>query len=301
MSTTRCIAATMLDHVRFAALLHADPQHPHVHLVDMPFRATSTWQDRKCVVGMWEKDAALVAWAVFQPPWQTLDYAVAPAERGSALEAEVFAWGLAQMTAYARRSGAAFDGAVELFEDTPQIERTVKHLAALGFQQLDWSTIRFEIDARHAVAPPQLHAGYRIRPWGGTAETQAYVSLVQAVFGANWMTEAWRTRMLAHPAYRPELDLAVVDADNVPVGFCTGWLREQVGQIEPLGIHPDHQGKGLGRALERAACAALQRYGARRMYIDHGSTNEPAIALSLQTGFRQRNNALRYGIRIHLP
>jgi len=34
----------------------------------------------------------------------------------------------------------------------------------------------------------------------------------------------------------------------------------------------------------------------RWVYLDHVSLNEKAIALSLKTGFRQINNALRYYI-----
>jgi hypothetical protein len=28
------------------SLLNADPQHPHIHRIDMPYRLTSTWQER---------------------------------------------------------------------------------------------------------------------------------------------------------------------------------------------------------------------------------------------------------------
>lgn len=276
--------------------MSADIQHPHTHLIDMPFRVGSTWQDRGCQVGVWEQRGEVLAWAVFQPPWRNLDYAIAPAERGSALETDVFAWGKQQIIAYADRTGEPLHGAVELFEDTPRIEQTVDHLHALGFEKLDWSVVRFEIDLDQAFPPYQLPAGFSIRPSSGTQELQAYVDLIEAVFGPHWMTSAWRARTLALPAYRPEVDLVVANAENVPVGFCCCWRWGDVGQIEPLGIHSDYQGLGLGRALERAACQALRGQGARRLYVDHGSTNEKAIALSLKTGFRRVNNTVRYYI-----
>ena len=299
MRSTRFTVTDTLNAIRVAALLNADPQHPHIHLVDMPFRITSTWQDRDCAFGIWEKDTTMVAWAVFQPPWRTLDYAIVPSERGSSLEEEVFAWGKEQMLAYAKRTGEAFDGAVECFEDTPYVEKTVDHLHALEFEQLDWSTFRFEIAVHQELPHHQLPGGYRIRPVHGHTEIQAYVNLVCAVFGSNWMTESWRMRTLAHPAYRPEIDLGVANAENILVGFCGCWVWQDIGQIEPLGLHPDYQGLGLGWALERAACEALQSQGAQLVYVDHGSTNTKAIALSRKTGFRQRNNALRYYVHIH--
>lgn len=107
------------------------------------------------------------------------------------------------------------------------------------------------------------------------------------------MTLEWRERKLKHPAYVPEIDLVVVGPDDQPVGFCVCWLLDGVGQIEPLGVHPDYQGMGLGRALEAAALGVMWEKGARKILVDHVSLNEAAIALSLQTGFKQTNNALR--------
>ena len=82
------------------SLLNADPQHPHIHRVDMPYRLTSTWQEHGCEVGLWEQRDELVAWAVFQPPWWNVDYALHPSLRGSSLEKEIFVWGQAQMKSY---------------------------------------------------------------------------------------------------------------------------------------------------------------------------------------------------------
>ena len=61
-----------------------------------------------------------------------------------------------------------------------------------------------------------------------------------------------------------------------------------------LSAHSDYQGGGLGTALELAALQALRNKGARFMHVDHVSDNEKAIALSLKTGFKQINHAVRY-------
>jgi ribosomal protein S18 acetylase RimI-like enzyme len=106
-------------------------------------------------------------------------------------------------------------------------------------------------------------------------------------------------RTLKHPAYRPEIDLVIVSPEDKPVGFCVSWMWQERGQIEPLGVHPERQGKGLGRALVPAALQALRSQGARSVYVDHVSLNEKAIALSLQIGFKQINNALRFFIDVH--
>jgi ribosomal protein S18 acetylase RimI-like enzyme len=265
----------------------------------MPFRQTSTWQDHDCEIGFWEKGDELLAWGVFQPAWWNLDYAIQPSERGSILETEIFAWGVEQMMAYSRRTGEDFYGSVEFYEDTPSAERTIESLESLGFEKFDWSTIHFEIELHQEFPQPQLPDGFRIRPFGGEIEVDDYVDLHRAAFGSDKMTKAWRMRTLEHPAYRPESDLVIVSPGQKLVGFCICWTRGEISQIEPLGVHPEYQGRRLGSALELSALHTLREQGARYVYLDHVSFNEKAIALSLKTGFRQRNNALRYFVAIN--
>jgi ribosomal protein S18 acetylase RimI-like enzyme len=306
MSLTRFSTTHQPNFVRYQELFTIDPTYPHVHLVDMPFRLTSPWQDQGCELGVWKQDTTMVAWAVFQPPWRNIDYAIVPSERGSSLEQELLAWGKEQMKHYSLRTGKHFYGSVELYEDTPHLERTEASLHALGFDTLDASTLRlekldasilrFEIDLQQAFPEYQLPEGYIIRPLRGKAEAQESVHLMNAVFGSNWMTNTWRLRTFEHPAYRPAIDLVVTNPDNHLVGFCSCWLWHHLGQIEPLGVHPDYQRMGLGRALELAAMGVVWNQGARLLYVDHGSSNEKARALSRKAGFRQINNALKYYI-----
>ena len=260
------------------SLYNTDPKHPHIHRVDMPYRLTSTWQDLDCEIGLWKDGEQLLAWAIFQPSWWNLDYGIHTSIQGSSLEKEVFAWGKEQVISYAKRTADDFYGSVEFFEDTPNAEQITGHLEALGFQKFDWSTVRFEMDLQQETPLPQLPKGFTIRPLRGRAEVKDYVALHRAAFGSDKMTEPWRLRSLEHPAYRPEIDLVVVNPDDTPVGFCICWMREDFGQIEPLGVHPEYQGKGLGRSLELAALDVLRRQGTRAVYVDHVSLNERAIA-----------------------
>lgn len=280
-------------------LLSADAEHPHIHIVDMPYRMTSIWQDYDCQMGIWEKASDVLAWAVFQPAWWNLDFVVHPALRGSAIEQEIFGWGKEQMLAYAKRTGEEFWGSVEFFEDSPNAAQTIKNLEAVGFAPFDWSIVRFELGLLQELPEAQLPAGYSIRPLHGMREVQAYVDLHRAAFGSERMTVAWRKRILEHPAYRSEFDLIVENREKVPVGFCVCWRRENAGQIEPLGVHPDYQGMGLGKALEISAYQLLKRHGATLIKVDHASFNENAIAVSVRTGFRQKHNALRYFVDVN--
>jgi ribosomal protein S18 acetylase RimI-like enzyme len=281
-------------------LLNIDSDLPHIHIIDMPYRQTSTWQDLDCEIGIWDGDEEILAWALFQPPWWNLDYGIHPLARGSELAKEVFAWGKEQMMVYSKRSGEEFYGSVEFFENTSDAQRTAEILTSMGFTRFDWSTIRFEIMLDQELPIPQLPDGFTIRTLAGISDVDDYVRLHRAAFGSDKMTNAWRIRTLDHPAYRPEIDLVVVGPEDGLVGFCICWMRQDIGQIEPLGIHPDYQGQGLGRALELYAVHTLQKHGLRSVLLDHVSLNEKAIAISMKTGFRQRNNALRYYLDTNL-
>jgi len=286
---------------KFDGLLNADPEQPHIHIVDMPFRIASLWQDYGCEIGVWEKDKRVLAWAVFQPAWWNLDFVIHPSLRGSGLEQEIFTWGKDQMWKYACLTREEFWGSVEIFEDTPNISQTIQNLEAVGFTPFDWSTIRFELELSREMPPAQLPKGYTIRPLRGERDVQDYVNLHRAAFGSEKMTVAWRKRTLQQPAYRAEIDLVVANDENIPIGFCVGWLRGAVGQIEPMGIHPAYQGRGLGQALELSAYQTLRNCGAGLIKVDHVSLNETAIALSRKTGFQQRHNALRYYVDVKCP
>ena len=217
MKSIRFATTTKPEWDQLRSVMAADPKQPHIHIVDFPFRLTSTWQDLGGEIGIWYKDDVPLAWALFQPAWWNLDYAIHPSMRKSSLEKSVLTWGQAQIRSYAMRTGEQFWGSVEFFEDALGSEKTKR-------------------------------------------------------------------------------DLVVVSPEDQPVGFCVCWLWGEIGQIEPLGVHPDNQGKGLGKALELASLRALREHGARSVYLDHVSLNEKAIALSLQTGFKKINSAHRYYI-----
>ena len=280
------------------ALLVQEPGNWHIHALDMPYRLSSTWQDHGGEIGLWERDGELLAWALFLPPWWNVDYALHESVRGTALEAEIFAWGKAQMNAYATRSGEDFWGSFEFFADAPGAEQTRHALEAQGFQPFTWSTLRLTLDLRQELAPPELPAGFQVRPLAGAAEAAAYVQLHRDVFNSDRMTLAWRLRTLAQAAYRPDLDLLLVDPAGTLAGFCVCWVSGADAHIEPLGIHPDFQGQGLGKALERTAAHRLRDQGITTLHIDHASFNETALAVSQQSGFKLSRTALRYYVEI---
>lgn len=298
MSNPRFRTTTNPDYERLQVLLHQGADDRHLHAIDMPYRLTSTWQDSGCEIGLWEKNSKLIAWAVFQPPWFNVDYVMHPLAQGTPLEMEIFAWGKEQMRQYANRTGYKFFGSFEFADNTPQAAQTKANLIAQGFQPFSWSIRQFQLDLEQMLPLPQLSGEFRIRPLRGQAEVQAYVDLHRAAFESDNMIQSWRQRILTHPHYKPALDLVAVNPKDEPVGFCICWAWQNIGHLEPLGVHPHYQGQGLGKALERTAVHLLRDHGCRTVRIDHVSSNERAIGLSQQTGFKPYRNALRYYVQI---
>lgn len=58
-----------------------------------------------------------------------------------------------------------------------------------------------------------------------------------------------------------------VDADDRPLGFLLAEPHPPWLHIQELDVHPDHNGRGLGRALVAAAATAAPRLGCDRLSL----------------------------------
>jgi ribosomal protein S18 acetylase RimI-like enzyme len=139
--------------------------------------------------------------------------------------------------------------------------------------------------------PPPLPARFTVRPLAGPAEAGAVAALHRAAFGTANMTAAWRARVLARPEYRPGLDLVVIAPDQRLAATCLAWLDPAApggarGQIEPLGVHPDFQRRGIGRAILAAVLRALHAQGATGGSVITDDVRDGPRALYELAGFR---------------
>ena len=81
--------------------------------------------------------------------------------------------------------------------------------------------------------------------------------------------------------YDPDLDLVVEASDGTLAGGCTLWWDPSlgVGEIEPLGVVPQHRRRGLATAMVLTAAALVGRRGGRQVYINTGPRDDyPAPA-----------------------
>ena len=78
-------------------------------------------------------------------------------------------------------------------------------------------------------------------------------------------------KMQKAPSYRMDLDIVSVYEDNTISSFCTVWFEEKsrTGRFEPVGTHPDHQRKSLGKAVLIEGLKRLKALGAEIAYEPH--------------------------------
>ncbi len=263
-----------------------------LHVVDLPYRFSSWALDDPTNVGLWaDAKGQLLAWAVMQTPFWTVDYVCHP--DAAYLLPDILTWADGR----ARQMLQAGNGLPCWFAMTfaGQIDR-IRALEEAGFScQADvgedsWSEVLMRRPAQAPVADDSLPADFVIRPLAGEREVADYVALHRAAFESRSMTAAWRARTLHRPEYVPDGDLVVVAPDGRLAGFCIGWLApniagETVGHIEPLGVHPDFRCQGLGRAVLSECLRRLYRRGARHALVITDNYRGAALNLYESVGF----------------
>ncbi len=273
------------DLQRMAELVYTDPDY-HLHVVDLDYRLCSWALQNFANVTLWEDEAGEVGgWAAAQRPFAALDYVIRP--DALELEDQVLLWGTQRWQAIADESRQQRYCFLSLRSDQPG---RFAHLAEYSFQADDWRLLHMTRPAADPVLDAHLMDGFSIRPLAGQSEVADYTALHRAAFDSENMTEDWRTRILKSTAHVPDLDLVAVAPDGRLAAFCIGWLRDlngkRLAQIEPVGVHPDFQGHGLGRAILTEELRQMQAHSVDSIFIEAESNNGASQSLYQTMGFR---------------
>lgn len=284
------------DIERMIALAYAFPDQ-YLRSVDLPYRLASWALDNPRNVCLWEDEAGdLLGFAIIQLPWRSLDTCAHPAARDAGIERLMLVWATERAQEIADESGKPLMLYVDAFEhDAEQLAL----LAAYGFVPDQSAMIRVVRSLEDVLPQPHLPDGFVLRPIDGMRELREYVVLHRAAFGAADMTIEWRRRTVRAPQYIPELDVVAEAPDGRLAAFCMCWLGPVCGEgyIEPLGVHPDFAGYGLGRAVLLEGLWRLQAHGAVLAVIDRYEGDEGARALCDALGFRTRLRTVGYARR----
>ena len=112
--------------------------------------------------------------------------------------------------------------------------------------------------------------------------------------------EAWDKLVIEHAP--PNVLLVAVDQRGDVVGFTAVHPRE--GELFLLFVHPEHAGRGVGRALLDAAHESLRAAGCHEAFLYTHEENSRALAVYEAAGYR-RDGSVREsdyrGVRLREP
>jgi ribosomal protein S18 acetylase RimI-like enzyme len=237
---------------------------------------------------LWFDDEDAVAWSWHEPP--ELEWHVWTGDERRDREAFV--------TIVDAALDEAGDGELGVFAADDDAEAIAllraRGLAPAGRQLTQWHHRRGE-----PLAPAALPDGYRIRGLTGPEEFEARVALHRAAFPASRLTVQKYERLLTVPHYRVEDDLVVEASDGSLAAFALTWWDPEgrVGELEPVGTQPDHQRRGLARAVVAAGVERLHERGATVIQVYSDGAEAPAEALYAAVGFERRATHRRYAVR----
>jgi mycothiol synthase len=133
-------------------------------------------------------------------------------------------------------------------------------------------------------------SGYTVRALGDESELPARSWLSWKVFHPDEPDEKyqgweWYRNVQRVPIYRRDLDIVAVAADGELAAFCTVWFDDitRTAVFEPVGTHPNHQKRGLGKAVMSEGLRRAQKLGATLATVS--SYSKGAHALYESMGF----------------
>ena len=139
---------------------------------------------------------------------------------------------------------------------------------------------------RRDLAAPVEDPGIRIEVVG-PEQVRDRVTVQRAAFAKSTFTEQrWHT-MAAGGPYAEARCLVAYDGRDDAVAALTVWSagRGRRGLLEPVGVHPDHRGKGYGTAISIAGAAALRDLGSSSAFVCTRSANVAAVATYASAGY----------------
>lgn len=140
------------------------------------------------------------------------------------------------------------------------------------------------------IEKPQLPEDYTVHSMSEDIELIKRYELGYKIFNSVEsyepnIPEYFYARLKA-PMYRKDLDIVTKYKDGTLASCCILWFDEETktGVLEPVGTHPDHRKKGLGKVVILEALNRLKALGGKAAYvICHG---EDRMAFYSSTGFK---------------
>lgn len=187
------------------------------------------------------------------------------------LEPEMVAWAEDHLGAAAEGGGRALE--IYTYEYDALRQRI---LAERGYAKMEYGgMIRHLRLGQQPLPQPEVAPGYTLRTTDpdDPADCQRIADLLNAAFGRTFHNAQEYRNFTRHaPCFRRDLDLVMV-APGVEFAAYIGIPYDapnRFGIFEPVCTHPDHQRKGLARALMAEGLLRLRALGAVDVTVDTG-------------------------------
>ena len=200
------------------------------------------------------------------------------------IRVEILDWAGAQVAGNSLEAGEP--AALEVWAADGWLEQAL--IAELGFTPTAFALTQFFQPLDRELPDPTIPDGYVVRSVAGPAEIPARVDVHRAAFAPSKLTIAMYELLVRLLPYRYDLDAVVEAPDGRFAAFTLAWLDAEasLGYFEPVGTHPDHQRRGLGRAVNAYALRRLRDEGAREAMVYSSTANPGSEALYRSVGFR---------------
>ena len=134
--------------------------------------------------------------------------------------------------------------------------------------------------------------------WAGPEIAADLSAMHQGIFPEAWDAASFEN-LLSHPgsiAY-----FARVGAPPQMAGFILAQMAAEEAEILTLGVPVEHQRHGLARRLVDALVRAARKSEVKKLFLEVGSENQPALALYTKAGFAKVAERKGYYVRPGQP
>jgi ribosomal protein S18 acetylase RimI-like enzyme len=264
----------------------AGPDRPLVHCTigDLEWWVASAgpgvdWSQR---LRLWSIGGDPVGWGWFKPPGE-LDWFVSPGLPGAEedrVRDEILEWGL-------ERARAAAAPVLEVWGADGW--REAGRLVARSWTPTDVALTQLLRPLDREIERPVVPPRYRVRTLTGPDEIAARVEIHRAAFAPSKLTVEKYAICVEQEHYAFDRDVVVEAPDGSFAAFTMCWFDPagSIGEFEPVGTHPDHRHRGLGRAANLHGLRILRAAGARDALVFSLRSNVASEALYRSVGFRE--------------
>ena len=235
---------------------------------------------------LWLDGERCVAWAWVNDS-RTLDYEVHREHRGGELHHEVLEWFESEV------DGPSATYAMETDAQWLELLASAGYVRPEPYAWYAYHVIELDQEAEPGAAPDgfDLHT---VRD----DDIARRVAVHRAVWAPSRVTEEVYRRVTQAWPYRADLDCVLEAPDGRFAAYVLCWYDEanRVGELEPVGTHPDFRRRGYAALTVRYALQRLHEAGAQQVVVYAGGRDEDARARALyeSVGFRRHARVVEF-------